>query len=214
MIWRTTQPADPRWATGWCPCASRKANRRHRPDTSPSKQTLSTCKASQTSKQADTNPSLYFCKHQLHDKHGNVGKPFISSATWVLLHLLVVILRSSNQQGNATRRWTPTNYIEHFSSTPRACESKPRLFASPPPHSVLHPPLPWPVVTYLRRECLVQVCPTKEACGKGACRKPRESVTNLCPGTAAQACHKPNVFDSQPHHASSKVQKQSSWFSD
>ena len=69
-----------------------------------------------------------------------------------------------------------------------------------PPHPLLHAPLSRPVVAYLCHECLAQVCPTKEACCKGACRKPADSVTNLCRGMAAQACHKPSVFDSQPHN--------------
>ena len=68
-----------------------------------------------------------------------------------------------------------------------------------PPHPLLHTPLSRPVVTYLCRECLAQVCPTKEPCGKGACRKPGDSVTNPCRGTAAEACYKPRVFDSQPY---------------
>ena len=46
--------------------------------------------------------------------------------------------------------------------------------------------------------CLAQVCPTKEPCCKGACRKPGDSATNLCRGMAAQACYKLSVVDSQP----------------
>ena len=44
------------------------------------------------------------------------------------------------------------------------CESKPRFVAGapPPPSPLLHTPLSRPVVTYLRRECLAQVCPIKK----------------------------------------------------
>ena len=66
--------------------------------------------------------------------------------------------------------------------------------APPPPHPLLHTPLSRHVVTYLCRECLAQVCPTKEPCRKGACRTPGDSVTNLCLGMATQACYKPRVF--------------------
>ena len=47
--------------------------------------------------------------------------------------------------------------------------------------------------------CLAQVCPTKEPCRKGACRKTGDSASSLCCGMAAQACYKPSVFDSQPY---------------
>ena len=114
----------------------------------------------------------------------------------------------------------------------QGCESKPRFVAAPPlPHALLHIPLSRPVVTYLCRECLAQVCPTKEPCLKGASRKPGESVTNhilriywdhiglywgyirvilgfrlgLCRGMAAQACYKPSAFDSQPSKAESQL---------
>ena len=74
------------------------------------------------------------------------------------------------------------------------CESKPRVVTGPPT-TPCYIPLSRPVVTYLCRECLAQVCPTKEPCRKGACRKPGDSVTNLCRGMAAEACYKPRVFD-------------------
>ena len=40
--------------------------------------------------------------------------------------------------------------------------------------------------------------PPKGLCRKGACCKPAGSVTNLCRGMVAQACHKPSIFYSQP----------------
>ena len=69
-----------------------------------------------------------------------------------------------------------------------------RIWRVPPPPPPVTYPFVGPVVTYLCRECLAQVCPTKEPCRKGACCKPGHSVTNLCRGMAAEACYKPRVL--------------------
>ena len=66
-----------------------------------------------------------------------------------------------------------------------------------PPPPLLRTPWSRPVVTYLCRECLAQVRPTKEPCRQGVCRKPGDSVTNLRRGMTAQAYYKPLAFDSQ-----------------
>ena len=57
-----------------------------------------------------------------------------------------------------------------------------------------HPTMPCYIPLF--RECLAQECPTKEPCRKNVCRKPGDSVANLCRG---MACYKPSVFDSQPY---------------
>ena len=55
------------------------------------------------------------------------------------------------------------------------------------------------VATSLLCKCLVRGMPhKKKACGTSASRKPGNSVTSLCRGTAPQVCYTPSVLDSQP----------------
>ena len=46
--------------------------------------------------------------------------------------------------------------------------------------------------------------PHKEACRKGACCKPGDSVTSLCRGMATQARCKPSLCDSKPFVTTTK----------
>ena len=62
-------------------------------------------------------------------------------------------------------------------------------FFSGTPRPLLHTPLSRSVVKWI----------VANAWGRYPCRKPGDSVTSLCRGMAAQACYKPQCFDSQPY---------------
>ena len=77
------------------------------------------------------------------------------------------------------------------------CGSKPVLSRGTPP--LFQTFVASPLLQTLVADICVEYCSLQGACRGGVCRRTPPSVTNLCREMVAQACYKPNVFDSLPY---------------